>query len=202
VPSKIRHDDWDRLFAPNAPRRGGPLRVLGAILLLFVLVGLAVGGGAFFLERREQQLADASATAVAFATNVAPGLTASAGPTATARVQLTATRFTIQTAQAAQALGTPIATPVTPVAELGLGLVTAGGNLRSEPRIADETVIGLIWPGDEVAFVEQREVGGQLWFRIQVLQPAPDRGGQGVPAGADGWASATLLSQPTPVPAP
>jgi hypothetical protein len=199
VPSKIRPDDWDRLFAPNAPRRGGPLRALGNILLLFVLVGLVVGGGAFFLERREQQLADASATAVAFATNVAPGLTASAGPTATARVQLTATRFSIQTAQAAQALGTPI---VTPVAGLGMGLVTAGGNLRSEPRIADETVIGLIWPGDEVAFVEQREVGGQLWFRIQVLQPAPDRAGQGVPIGADGWASATLLSQPTPAPAP
>lgn len=199
VPSKIRPDDWDRLFAPNAPRRGGPLRALGNLLIAFALVGLIVAGGSFLLGRREQQLAAASATAAAFATNIAPGLTATAGPTGTAAVQLTATRFVIQTAQAAQALGTPV---ITPVAGIGVGLVTAGGNLRSEPRIADDTVLGLIWPGDQVTFVEQREVDGQLWFRIQVLQPAADRGGRGVAAGAAGWASATLLSQPTPVPAP
>jgi hypothetical protein len=198
VPSKIRPDDWDRLFAPNAPRRGGPLRALGNVLLTFVLIGLVAGGTTFLLGQRERQLVAASATAVSFATNVAPGLTASAGPTATAAVQLTATRYVIQTAQAAQVLGTV----VVPGDGIGIGIVTSGGNLRTEPRIADDTVLGLIWPGDSVAFVEQREVGGQVWFRIQVVQPAANRGGQGVPAGANGWASATLLSQPTPIPAP
>lgn len=199
MPSKIRLDDWDRLFAPNAPRRGGPLRALGNVLVAFVLVGLIMTGASFVQGQREQQQAAAAATAEAFATNVAPGLTATAGPTATAAVQLTATRFSIQTAQA---LGPQAATPAIPQASLGLGIVTSGGNLRSEPRIADETVVGLIWPGDEVAFVEQRQVGGQLWFRIQVIQAAAERGGEGVPPGADGWASATLLSLPTPVPAP
>jgi hypothetical protein len=202
VPSKIRPDDWDRLFAPNAPRRGGPLRALGNLLLLVVLLGLVAGGARFLIGYREQQAASAAATAVAFQTNVAPGLTAAAAPTATALMQLTATRFTIQTATAAAALGTVVVTPVTPVAGLGVGIVTSGGNLRSEPRIASDTVMGLIWPGDQVAFVERREVDGQAWFHIQVLQPAPDRGGEGVPAGADGWASASLLSAPTPAPAP
>ncbi|HWQ12698.1 MAG TPA: SH3 domain-containing protein [Roseiflexaceae bacterium] len=202
MPSKIRPDDWDRLFAPNAPRRGGPLRALGNLLLLVVLLGLIAGGATFVLRYREQQVASAAATTIAFQTNVAPGLTASAAPTATAAVQLTATRFTIQTATAAAALGTVVATPATPVAGLGVGVVTAGGNLRSEPRIAGETVVGLIWPGDQVAFIERREVDGQAWFHIQVLRPAPDRGGEGVPAGTEGWASATLLSPPTPVPAP
>jgi hypothetical protein len=198
VPSKIRPDDWDRLFAPNAPRRGGPLRALGNVLLTFVVLGLLAGGATFLLGQRDRQLIAASATAVAFATEVAPGLTASAGPTATAAVQLTATRYVIQTAQAAQTLGTV----VVPVQGIGIGLVTSGGNLRTEPRIADDTVLGLIWPGDAVAFVEQREIGGEVWFRIQVVQPATNRGGAGVPAGADGWASATLLSQPTPIPTP
>lgn len=199
MPSKIRPDDWDKLFAPNAPRRGGPLRALGTILLLFVLAGLAAAGTGFVQGQRAQQELSAAATAESFATNVAPGLTATAGPTATAAIQLTATRFSIQTAQA---LGPQTPTAAVAQTGLGVGLVTGGGNLRSEPRIADDTVVGLIWPGDEIAFVEQREVGGQLWFRIQVLQAAPGRGGQGVPAGTDGWASATLLSLPTPVPAP
>jgi hypothetical protein len=198
VPSKIRPDDWDRLFAPNAPRRGGPLRTLGNILLFVLVLGLVGGGATFLLGYREQQVASANATAVAFQTLVAPGLTATAAPTATAAAQLTATRYTIQTATVAAEQGTVVPAAVTPVAGLGIGLVTAGGNLRSEPRIASDTVVGLIWPGDEVVFVEQREVEGQLWFRIQVLQPAASRAGEGVPAGSDGWASATLLTQPTP----
>ena len=201
MPSKIRPDDWDRLFAPNAPRRGGPLRALGNLLLLTVVLGLVAAGATFGLNYREQQTVSASATAVAFATNVAPGLTATAGPTATIVAQLTATRFVRQTATAAAAQGT-VAVPAAPLPALGVGVVTAGGNLRSEPRIAGDTVVGLIWPGDTVAFVERREVSGQEWFRIQVVQPAPDRGGDGVPAGTDGWAAASLLSQPTPVPSP
>jgi hypothetical protein len=205
VPSKIRPDDWDRLFRPNAPRRGGPLRVLGNIVLTLVLLGLIGGGAVFALDYRNTQVAQITATAIAFRTNVAPGLTATAGPTATFQAQLTATRFTIQTATAAAAQGAPLtATPgpaATPPASLGVGVVTAGGNLRIEPLIADN-VVGLIWPGDQVALIERREVDGQVWFRVQLLQPAPNRGGQGVAPGEDGWASATLLSPPTPVPLP
>jgi len=200
VPSKIRPDDWDRLFAPNAPRRGGPLRALANVLLAMLLLGLLAGGGIFLVGYRERQAAALSATAAAFQTNVAPGLTASAAPTATTAAQLTATRYTIQTATAAAAQGTVVPSAVTPVAGLGVGVVVAGGNLRSEPRIAPETVVALIWPGDEVAFLERREVDGRVWYHIRVLQPAPDRGGEGAPAGTDGWADATLLSEPAPAP--
>lgn len=90
--------------------------------------------------------------------------------------------------------------PLSP--SLGIGVVANGGNLRKEPRIAPETVIGQIWTGDEITFLEQSDVDGQVWFRIRVTKAADNRGGQGVPVGTDGWASATLLSQPTPAPAP
>ena len=48
MPSKIRPDDWDRLFAPNAPRRGGPLRALLTILITVIVIAL-LGAGMYLL---------------------------------------------------------------------------------------------------------------------------------------------------------
>jgi hypothetical protein len=75
--------------------------------------------------------------------------------------------------------------------------VLRGGNLRSAPRIVDDTVIGLIYPGDQVIFLEEQLVGGDSWFRIRVTDVAGDRSG-GVGPGTEGWASSILLSPPTP----
>jgi hypothetical protein len=83
---------------------------------------------------------------------------------------------------------------------LGIGAVNSGGNLRSEPRVADDTVVGLIWPGDQITFLEQLDVDGQVWYRIQVTREAPNRGGAGVAVGTEGWASASLLSPVAPAP--
>jgi hypothetical protein len=62
--------------------------------------------------------------------------------------------------------------------------------------VAPETVVGLIYPGDKITFLERRVVDGQTWFRIRVDQPATNRVGDGVPSGTEGWASALLLSTP------
>lgn len=126
-----------------------------------------------------------------------------------ARVSASATASAIETSNAAvlatrtaRALATPGASPVsgTPApAILGRGTVLAGGNLRSEPRIAPETVIGQICPGDEVEFLEQRTTANQdTWYRIRVTVSAGVCTPQRVSVGSQGWASATLLSPPQP----
>jgi hypothetical protein len=189
VPSKIHPSDWDRLFAPNAPRRGGPLRAFVNIVITAVVVVLLFVGGRAALRYRDQRNANLIATATAAAATVYPLQTA----TALARAEATATRVALRTA-------TAIAAQPTAEPSLGIGVVTNGGNLRREPRLAPETVIGLIWPGDQIMFLERRDVEGQTWFRIRLAKAADNRGGEGVAPGTDGWASATLLSQPTPVP--
>jgi hypothetical protein len=193
VPSKIHPNDWDRLFAPNAPHRGGPLRALINVLIT-ALVLILIGGGAIYLSRyRSQQFANAVAAATTLAATNQPLATQTAAAILQVRQRATATREAQLTAtvQAAQ-----------PAPPLGVGSVERGGNLRKEPRVAPETVIGLVWPGDQIAFLEQRDVGSQPWFRIKVTKAADNRGGPGVPVGTDGWASATLLSALTPAATP
>jgi hypothetical protein len=191
VPAKIRPGDWDRLFAPDAPRRGGPLRALVNLVLIFIAIALIGGGGVFAVDYRNQRIASQHATAQI----VAPTLIARATQTASAATAAADARVAARTA-------TALAGKPTPESMLGSGVVTSGGNLRKEPRVAPDTVIGLLWAGDQVALLEEQLVAGQSWFRIRLVEPAPNRGGDGVAAGTTGWASGTLLSQPTPIAKP
>jgi hypothetical protein len=187
--AKIHPSDWDVLFAPNAPRRGGPLRVLANVLIIGVILTVALLGTLFAISQRNAQVAAAIVNATRFAATNQPLQTA----TAEAAVGATATRIAARTA-------TAVAQPTSP-AVLGIGAVNSGGNLRSEPRVAPETVTGLVWPGDQVVFLEQRDVGGLLWYRIRITGVAPNRAGDGVPVNTEGWAAASLLSpiaQPQP----
>ncbi|HEU4323018.1 MAG TPA: SH3 domain-containing protein [Roseiflexaceae bacterium] len=176
---KIRPEDWDYLFAPDAPRRGGPLRALVHVLVTLLVLGLLGGGASYALRLTEERAAANRAAATALAATVYPIRTA----TALALAQATA-----------QAAAAPTPTPTVPI--LGVGTVQNGGNLRSEPRVAPETVQGQIWPGDQIEFLEESLVGGQSWFRIRVTAPATNRGGPGVEAGTVGWAAGSLLSAP------
>jgi hypothetical protein len=188
----MRSDDWDRLFAPNAPKRGGPLRALINIIIFALALGALAWGGSWLVSERQQQAERVAATATAHVGTVVPQLTSVAGATQTVEAQGTATRIALRTATAQAALN-PTGTPEPGI---GSGAVVRGGNLRQEPRVAPETVVGLIYPGDRITFLERRAVGDQVWFRIRVEQPAVDRAGEGVPAGTEGWASALLLSTP------
>jgi Bacterial SH3 domain len=188
VPSKIRPDDWDRLFAPNAPRRGGPLRALVNVLIVIVFIAILSGSIIYVLRLRDQRTASFYATSTA----VAPTVAAQRTSTAVAQTQATATVVARRTA-------TAVARTPTAVPALGIGTVANGGNLREQPGVAGKA-IGLIWPGDQITFLEQGTAGGQIWFRVRVTKVADNRGGDGVNAGTVGWAAASLLSQPTPAP--
>lgn len=188
----IRSDDWDRLFAPNAPKRGGPLRALINLVLVALAFGALALGGSWLVSERRQQAERLAATATAYVETVVPQLTSFAAVTQTVEAQGTATRIALRTATAQAALN-PTGTPEPGI---GSGEVVRGGNLRREPRVAPETVVGLIYPGDRITFLERSAVGDQVWFRIRVDQPAADRAGEGVLAGTEGWASALLLSTP------
>lgn len=186
MPPKADPRDWDKLFRPGAPRRGGPLRALANLLFIGIAVGL-LGGGAFFGLRfgLDQVRANNANTAQAVATS-------------NARI------ITTRTARALEATATSIAvvvvTPTAPAAltPIGRGSVVAGGNLRSQPVLGDNTVIGQICAGDQVDFLEQNTAAdGALWYRIRITQVAADCSAQRVTLGSLGWASSTLLSPPT-----
>lgn len=186
MPPKAHPNDWDRYFRPNAPRRGGPLRALANLLLIGAAIGL-LGGGAFFalrfgLERAQQAASQTAEQIVVSNTQVSATLTAR---TATA---------------AAVAAVPPTATPAPPpVQPIGQSSVVAGGNLRSEPRLADETVIGQICAGDQLDLLEQSTAAdGALWYRVRVTRAGANCSPQRVTVGSIGWASSTLLAPPSP----
>jgi hypothetical protein len=165
---------------------------LANVLIAILVIALLAGGATFIINYSNQQRSAARALATIVAATNNPLATS----TAAAAVEETATRFAIRTATAI-ARQTP---ETTPEATLGAGVVTRGGNLRSEPKVADSTVVGLLWAGDQITFLEQRDVGGQTWFRVRVTKPSANRSGDGVPVGTAGWASSVLVSKPTPNP--
>jgi hypothetical protein len=150
-------------------------------IALALLVFGAVYGLRFGTDRLEQNV---QATQVAIETQNAQALA-----TRTSRALETVT------AAAVAAAATPTAAPEV---VLGTGSVIAGGNLRNQPNLAPETVIGLICPGDQVVFLEQRDVDASLWYRIRIVQTGASCDVQHVTVGSSGWASSTLLTPPTP----
>ncbi len=162
------------------------MRALANLLLIGTTVGLLVGG-TFFALRFGLERAQASAA-----------LTAEQIGTTNAQVLTTRTARALEgTATAAAVV---VATPTAaPAPLLGRGSVLAGGNLRSQPVVAPETIIGQICAGDQVDFLEQRsDPAGALWFRIRLTQTLADCTPQRVTIGSLGWASSTLLSPVTP----
>ncbi len=66
--------------------------------------------------------------------------------------------------------------------------------MRTEPRVDPATVKGLIWPGDELAVFEERNVDTQKWYRVRITRAAANRAGAGLPVESEGWVSAGLVS--------
>jgi Tfp pilus assembly protein PilX len=171
MPSKIRPDDWDRLFAPNARRRGGPLRALVNILLAVLLVALLGAGTVFALNFREQRVAQSYATATAFAP------TAAAARAATAQVKQGATATIVAALTGTAIAKLPTATPE--------GILTAtvgnGGNVREAP--VSGRPLDQVHAGEIVQLLGKNQDGN--WFKISY-----GRNGKTV----TGWVSKTLLT--------
>jgi TolB protein len=72
-------------------------------------------------------------------------------------------------------------------------VVANGGNFRSEPRIAPETVLGQVCPGDSVKLLEQQDVAGMTWHRVQVQEATADCVASHISEGEEGWVSSVLL---------
>lgn len=186
MPPRSNPRDWDRLFRAGAPQRGGPLRALLNLLIVGTIFAL-LGGGAIF--------------AFSFgieSTRMNNAATATAAVTATAQAVAAATAGVAQTATAAAlAVATPTPEPTPTLVTIGLGTVLNGGNLRTEPLLVPETVLGQICPGDQIAFLEEQVLPeGARWYLIALTETAPDCTPDRVPVGTQGWASATLLSAP------
>jgi hypothetical protein len=171
VPSKIRPDDWDRLFAPNAPRRGGPLRALLNIVIAIVVIALIGAGTVYAINYRQERFAQAVATATAFAPTAAAERTA----TALAVQNATATLVTARTATALAKLPTP--TP-----EGGLAArVANGGNVREAP--INGKPLDQVNAGEGIRLLEKTTDGA--WFKITYTRNG---------ATITGWVSRTLLT--------
>jgi hypothetical protein len=171
VPSKIRPDDWDRLFAPNAPRRGGPLRALLNIVIAVVVVALIGAGTVYAINFRQERFAQAVATATAFA----PTAAASRDATALAQQQATATLVAARTATALAKLPSP-----TPEGALA-ATVANGGNVREAP--INGRPLDQVNAGEAIRLLEKTQDGA--WFKITYA-----RNGGAI----TGWVSRTLLT--------
>lgn len=70
-------------------------------------------------------------------------------------------------------------------------------NVRSAPRVADDTVIGKLCPGDSLEYVSMQQVGDELWFRVRVASIGADCDPQRASVGLEGWAAASVLAEPS-----
>lgn len=187
MPLKTDPRDWDRLFRQNAPRRGGPLRALANVLIFGVVLAILGGGGVLAARQIDVARQAAAETAVVQATFVAETLL---GYTAT-----TVSR-TAEAAAAATAAATPTVVTETVI---GRSVVTNSGNIRNEPAVLPETVIGQVCTDDQVELLEERVIDdGSLWYRIRLTSVAGSCTEQRVSLGSIGWVSSTLLAPPTP----
>jgi hypothetical protein len=171
VPSKIRPDDWDRLFAPNAPRRGGPLRAFVTILITVVVLALLGAGTVYGLNYRQERFAQAAATATAYAPTAAAIRTA----TAVVYAHATATLVTALTATAQAKLATP-----TPAVGL-VAVVANGGNVREAP--VSGRPLDQVNAGETIQLLAKTQDGD--WLKVTYA-----RNGDTI----TGWVSRTLLT--------
>ncbi len=138
-----------------------------------------------------------------------PTLTPQPTPTLMATATLTPTPTLQPTPTMQSATVTPL--PLTPVLDLAfltltptldlaspmyaIGVVSNGGNLRTEPHIVPETVIAQVCPGDEVAILERTELYGHLWLYVRMVQLAADCVPDRAVVDTEGWVSSTLVEQ-------
>lgn len=95
----------------------------------------------------------------------------------------------------------PPATPIPPREPLPAGAqrgyIANGGNIRSQPVIAPETVLGQVCPGDQIIVLEQQPD----WTRFRVTTLAKDCEPTRVGANTEGWVSNVLVAIPSFQPA-
>ena len=94
---------------------------------------------------------------------------------------------------------TPVATPTpAPIAAaVPTGQVLLVSNLRTDPRVADDTRQAILCPADSIEYLMQQTVEDLVWYRVRVIQAVADCNAQHAPAGTEGWASSKVVSEPS-----
>lgn len=164
MPKHTPISDWDRLFAPNAPRRRGPIALFISMTLVLCFMTVLLVGANFGVKQYNKQSAALALTAT----------------------PLWKQYYLDQTATAQARAATAV--PTAPAARIAQ--VTTIANLRSEPRIAPETVLGQIAAGDSVTILEEQIGGDGTWYRVRLTKT-----GSQLALNTEGWISSTLLSE-------
>lgn len=73
-------------------------------------------------------------------------------------------------------------------------VVTYAGNLRTEPRVDDHTVIAEVCKGDTLAVLEEQQIDDHPWLRVRVAQTTDQCVPNRAAAEAEGWVSRTVTS--------
>lgn len=185
MPPKTDPRDWERLFERRQRRRGPLSAIITAFIGGMIILGL-IGLTPFVIDQIETNRVITRQTQIALQTREARATaqqmtTQSAAPTATATLEPTAT----------------VPPTATPEPIIGRAQVINGGNIRREPLVAPETVIGQVCVGDRVELLEERTLSNNnRWYAVRVVETAGNCVPQRVSAGTEGWVSATLLSLP------
>lgn len=165
MPKHTPISDWDRLFAPNAPRRRGPIALFISMTLVLCFMTVLLVGANFGVNQYNKQSAALALTATPLWKQYYIDQTATALASAAASVPTSAPERTAE--------------------------VTTTANLRSEPRIAPETVVGQVVAADAVTILEEQIGGDGTWYRVRLTST-----GGTLATGTEGWISSTLLKLP------
>jgi hypothetical protein len=74
-------------------------------------------------------------------------------------------------------------------------VVTRGGSLRSEPRLALDTTIAYVCPGDEVQVLAEQQENQRTWLHIRVLAPSSDCATTHAMTNAEGWVDESVVME-------
>jgi hypothetical protein len=95
---------------------------------------------------------------------------------------------------------TPTPTPTTTPTPFATALVSEErSNMRTAPRIANETYVGVACTGDRAQVFEERQVQELLWYRVRITETGEDCSPERVEPDTEGWIAGFLVVlNPTP----
>lgn len=159
---------------PKGGKNGSGAVIVLAVMLFFSCIGMANGGREAARSRPEP---------------AAPAARAAERPTRTPDTREQASRVTSSPQPTIPATATPVLPPV--------GVADVVANLRSAPRIAEDTVIGKLCIGDTLDYISVQEVGSEVWYRVRVTATEGACSPVRAEAGRVGWVSSTVVSPPS-----
>lgn len=166
-----------------ADRRGRVLLGGGLALVLITMCGLGSGGTPNANSNRSRSSVGQAVAAAPNNLQHAAKATPTSSPKASATV--------------AVPTATAIPPTLTPTAAPPVGQAIKSGNMRSAPKIANDTVLGQLCADDELEYVSRQEIDDDLWYLVRVTKRPVECGQSAVEVGSEGWVNTILVSKPS-----